>query len=61
MQRPQAIREFIERRCYSRRQQSYARFAGADELDASVLLGLLSGYGDGAVAAMAQHGRCRTA
>lgn len=40
-----AIRDFVERRCFSDRQHSYARFAGADELDASVLLGLLSGYG----------------
>jgi GH15 family glucan-1,4-alpha-glucosidase len=41
-----AISEFIERRCFSSRQQSYMRSAGSDELDASVLLGLLSGYGD---------------
>jgi GH15 family glucan-1,4-alpha-glucosidase len=40
-----AIRDFVERRCFSDRQHSYARFADADELDASVLLGLLSGYG----------------
>ena len=40
-----AIRDFIERRCFSGRQHSYARSADADELDASVLLGLLSGYG----------------
>jgi GH15 family glucan-1,4-alpha-glucosidase len=42
-----AIRDFVERRCFSDRQQSYARSADSDELDASVLLGLLSGYGDG--------------
>lgn len=42
-----AIRDFIERRCFSDRKQSYARSADSDELDASVLLGLLSGYGDG--------------
>ncbi len=41
------IREFVERRCFSGRQQSYARSADSDELDAGVLLGLLSGYGDG--------------
>lgn len=42
----EAIAELIERNCYSIRRQSYVRFAGGDELDASVLLGLLSGYGD---------------
>lgn len=42
-----AIRDFVERHCFSDRQQSYARSANSDELDASVLLGLLSGYGDG--------------
>jgi GH15 family glucan-1,4-alpha-glucosidase len=40
-----ACAEFIERRCYSPAQESYARFAGSNELDASVLLGLISGYG----------------
>jgi GH15 family glucan-1,4-alpha-glucosidase len=41
-----AIRHFIERHCFSADLNSYVRFAGADELDASVLLGLLSGYGE---------------
>jgi GH15 family glucan-1,4-alpha-glucosidase len=41
-----AVGEFIERECYSDALSSYVRFSGADELDASVLLGLLSGYGD---------------
>jgi GH15 family glucan-1,4-alpha-glucosidase len=41
----EAITEFIERNCWSTRRQSYVRFAGGDELDAGVLLGLLSGYG----------------
>jgi GH15 family glucan-1,4-alpha-glucosidase len=40
------VRDFIERKCFSMRRQSYVRFAGGEELDASVLLGLLSGYGD---------------
>jgi GH15 family glucan-1,4-alpha-glucosidase len=41
-----AVGEFIERECYSDSVRSYVRFSGAEELDASVLLGLLSGYGD---------------
>jgi GH15 family glucan-1,4-alpha-glucosidase len=41
-----AIEEFIERDCFCTRRQSYRRFAGSDDLDASVLLGLLSGYGE---------------
>ena len=40
-----AIREFIETRCWSQRLGSYARHAGGEELDASVLLGVLFGYG----------------
>lgn len=40
------IREFVELRCFSEKQASYTRSAGSEELDASVLLGLLSGYGD---------------
>jgi GH15 family glucan-1,4-alpha-glucosidase len=40
------IADFIERECYSNRLQSYVRFGGGEDLDASVLLGLLSGYGD---------------
>jgi GH15 family glucan-1,4-alpha-glucosidase len=40
-----AIGQFIEENCFSTRRRSYVRFAGGDELDAGVLLGLLSGYG----------------
>jgi GH15 family glucan-1,4-alpha-glucosidase len=39
-----AIREFIETRCWSERLGSYSRHAGGDELDASLLLGILLGY-----------------
>jgi GH15 family glucan-1,4-alpha-glucosidase len=41
-----AIRAFVEERCFSDRLRSYRRSADSDELDASVLLGLISGYGD---------------
>ena len=40
-----AIREFIETRCWSQPLGSYTRHAGGEELDASVLLGILLGYG----------------
>ena len=39
-----AIREFIETRCWSERLGSYTRQAGGEELDASLLLGVLLGY-----------------
>jgi GH15 family glucan-1,4-alpha-glucosidase len=39
-----AIREFIETRCWSERLGSYTRHAGGEELDASLLLGILFGY-----------------
>jgi GH15 family glucan-1,4-alpha-glucosidase len=41
-----AIREFIESRCWSDEQESYVRFAGGEELDASVLLAVLHGYAE---------------
>jgi GH15 family glucan-1,4-alpha-glucosidase len=41
-----AIGEFVESRCWSHEKRSYVRFTGADELDASLLLGVLLGYGD---------------
>lgn len=41
----QAVRQFIETRCWSQRLGSYTRHAGGEELDASVLLGVLFGYG----------------
>lgn len=40
------IRDFIESECWSDAKQSYVRFGGGDEVDASLLLGLLHGYGD---------------
>jgi GH15 family glucan-1,4-alpha-glucosidase len=41
------IRAFIETRCWSEAARSYARFAGTEELDASLLLGVLMEYGEG--------------
>ena len=41
-----AVREFVETRCYSEEKRSYVRSAGSDELDASLLLGVLFSYGD---------------
>jgi GH15 family glucan-1,4-alpha-glucosidase len=41
-----AIGEFIEARCWSDELGSYTRHAGSGELDASVLVGVLLGYGD---------------
>jgi GH15 family glucan-1,4-alpha-glucosidase len=41
-----AIRDFIEERCWSKRSGSYVRYAGSEELDASVLLGVLFRYND---------------
>jgi len=38
------IREFIEERCWSPRLRSYSRHAGGDDVDASLLLGVLLGY-----------------
>jgi GH15 family glucan-1,4-alpha-glucosidase len=40
------IRQFIENHCWSERQQSYVRYAGTDELDASLLLMTIMRYGD---------------
>src|SRR5215216_1779758 len=42
-----AIRDFIETHCWSDRLASYTREAGRDELDASLLLGVLLGYDAG--------------
>jgi GH15 family glucan-1,4-alpha-glucosidase len=43
----QAIRDFVETRCWSDRLGSYTREAGCQELDASLLLGVLLGYDAG--------------
>ncbi len=40
----QAISDYVESRCFSERLNSYLRSAGSDDLDASLLLGLLHGY-----------------
>ncbi len=42
----ESIHDFVETRCFSRAKRSYIRHAGSDELDASLLLGILLGYGD---------------
>jgi GH15 family glucan-1,4-alpha-glucosidase len=42
-----AIRDFIESRCWSDELASYVRSAGSRDLDASVLLGALMGYAGG--------------
>ncbi len=39
-----AICDFIDGECWSEDKQSYVRFAGADEFDASLLLGVLHDY-----------------
>jgi GH15 family glucan-1,4-alpha-glucosidase len=38
------IRKFIEEQCWSQEKRSYVRFAGSEELDASLLLAVLAGY-----------------
>lgn len=40
----QAIAEFVDDRCFSSRLNSYTRSADSDDVDASLLLGLLHGY-----------------
>jgi len=42
------IRAFVNTRCWSEERQSYIRFPGAEETDASLLLPSLLGYGGGA-------------
>jgi GH15 family glucan-1,4-alpha-glucosidase len=42
----ETIREFVETQCFSEVKQSYVRSAGTEELDASILLGVVFGYGD---------------
>ena len=39
-----AIRDFVEIECWSPEKQSYVRFPGSEEIDASLLLGVLHGY-----------------
>src|SRR5439155_20893074 len=41
-----AIRDFVETQCWSDEKHSYIRFAGGDELDASLVLAVLHGYAD---------------
>lgn len=44
-QEAKAIREFVERRCWSETVGSYVRCAGTEELDAALLLGIRLGHG----------------
>src|SRR5262249_30969610 len=39
-----AITDFVDSRCWSTAQNSYARHAGSDEIDAGLLLAVLFGY-----------------
>lgn len=57
-----AVREFVETRCFSERSGSYTFYAGTDELDASVLRAARTGYVDpagermaGTIAAIREH------
>jgi GH15 family glucan-1,4-alpha-glucosidase len=42
----QAVAEFVETRCFSHEKRSYVRSADSEDLDASLLLGVLFSYGD---------------
>jgi GH15 family glucan-1,4-alpha-glucosidase len=42
----QSIHDFVETRCFSQEKRSYVRHSESDELDASLLLGVLLSYGD---------------
>jgi GH15 family glucan-1,4-alpha-glucosidase len=41
-----AIQDFVETRCFSEEKHTYVRHADGDELDASLVLGVLFSYGD---------------
>ncbi len=41
-----AVGDFVDRHCWSERERTYVRFAGGDELDASLLLATLHQYPD---------------
>ena len=43
----EAIRDFVDTHCWSPTKRGYVRFAGGDELDASLLLAVLHQYADG--------------
>jgi GH15 family glucan-1,4-alpha-glucosidase len=45
-QEADAIRRFVDERCWSERLDSYVRHAGSEEVDASLLLGVLTGYSE---------------
>jgi GH15 family glucan-1,4-alpha-glucosidase len=45
-QEADAIRRFVHEQCWSERLGTYVRHAGSEELDASLLLGVLTGYAE---------------
>jgi GH15 family glucan-1,4-alpha-glucosidase len=47
-QEAEAIRRYVDDRCWSGQLGSYVRDAGSEELDASLLVGVLAGYSDAA-------------
>jgi GH15 family glucan-1,4-alpha-glucosidase len=49
-----AVRAFVDEHCWSESRPSYTRSAGSDELDASLLLAVLHGYGGRGDARMRQ-------
>jgi GH15 family glucan-1,4-alpha-glucosidase len=45
-QEAEAIRRYVDERCWSEHLGSYVRYSGSEELDASLLIGVLAGYSE---------------